>query len=55
MFPTIVELIDFELQLESDDYEIDRKVNTITGIFSDREIELAVNVYMAKVTELTDV
>ena len=49
IFPTIVELTDYENQLESDNYSSDREQLIMTGRFTDREIELAVNVYFAKV------
>jgi hypothetical protein len=49
LFPTIVELIDFENQMETENYETDREQLVMTGQFSDREIELAVNAYFARV------
>ena len=53
-FPTIVELIDFEMDLETPVYEIDRKALTIMGNFTRREIEVALHMYFAKFQEMTE-
>jgi len=51
IFPTIMELIDFELQIESTGYHVDRRNFTLTGVFTSREIEMAVNAFKASLVE----
>lgn len=48
LFPTIAELLDFELHIELKGYEVDRNALLVVGTFSEREIELAINAYQAK-------
>ena len=51
-FPTIVELTDFEVQMETKSCEVDRMALTISGDLSSREIEIAINAYFARLTEI---
>ena len=49
-FPTILELIDFEISLRCRDTEVNRKSRTMTGYFTMQEIEEAEDLFAA--TEL---
>jgi hypothetical protein len=46
-FPTILELVHFEMRLHRGDTEVDRKSHTITGYFTTAEIEEAEDLFAA--------
>lgn len=54
IFPTIVEMTDFELSIETINYFSDRHSLTLEGHFQEREIELAINAYHAKMINLEE-
>ncbi|HEU4609119.1 MAG TPA: hypothetical protein VFS31_13475 [Chitinophagaceae bacterium] len=53
-FSTLDELTEFESQIESTDYFTDRNELLINGTFTEREIELALNAYRARIVELNN-
>jgi hypothetical protein len=52
IFSSKIDLGNFELLIESNHYTIINNGLTIIGSFTDREIELAVNAYKAKVVDV---
>ncbi|MDB5197956.1 MAG: hypothetical protein JWP88_2327 [Flaviaesturariibacter sp.] len=50
-FPSIVELIDFSLAMQTRTYEVNRSRIAITAVFTEADIELAIKAYGAKKTE----
>lgn len=50
-FSTLDELTEFERQIESSDYFTERNELLINGNFTEREIELALNAYRARIVE----
>ncbi|MGN6165401.1 MAG: hypothetical protein ACTHOF_12755 [Flavisolibacter sp.] len=52
IFLTTAELDDFENLVETKDYTTINNGLSIIGTFTDREIELAINAYHAKVIEI---
>ncbi len=54
LFPTIKELIEFQAISELDGLYVDKEGLTISGLMTDREIELAFNAYEAKIVEAND-
>lgn len=51
LFPTISELIEFESLCQVEGVYVDKQQLTISGLMTDRDIELAFNAYQAKIVE----
>ncbi|MDB5253450.1 MAG: hypothetical protein JWP27_2619 [Flaviaesturariibacter sp.] len=51
IFPTILELVDFQIQARTPEYEIKRTKLMVTGEFSQQDIELAIRGFSATLVE----